>query len=95
MMPICDSYLAEANFQYRTVAIQGMGIVFMGNFSGMVAGLALSPPLSINVPKTIGGSLFGGFIGMAITYVLRTRFANGRASLNALTLILKKTGDRL
>lgn len=77
MMPICNSYIIEAIYQYRIVAIQGMGIVFMGNFSGMVAGLALSPPPSINVPKVIGSSLFGGFIGMAI----------------ALTLILRKTRE--
>lgn len=69
MMPICDSYLAEATSQYKAVAMQGIGIVFLGNFSGMVTGLVLSPP-SINIPKVIGGSLLGGFIGMAIAFSL-------------------------
>ncbi|NJO59310.1 MAG: hypothetical protein HC836_13645 [Richelia sp. RM2_1_2] len=41
----------------------------MGNFSGMVAGLALSPQ-EINVPKIIGSSLFGGLVGMAIALTL-------------------------
>lgn len=77
MMPICNSYVCEAVQELRIAAIQGMGIVFLGNFSGMVAGLALSPAPSINVPRVIGNSLFGGFIGMAI----------------ALTLILKKTKE--
>ena len=77
MMPICDSYLAQMTNQYKVVAMQGMGIVFLGNFSGMVAGLALSPPQEINVPKVIYGSLFGGFLGIAVT----------------LTLILKKTRE--
>ncbi len=57
--------------------MQGAGIVFLGNFAGMIAGLALSPPPSINVPKVIYGSLFGGFLGIAVT----------------LTLILKKTRE--
>jgi hypothetical protein len=73
MMPICDSYLAQMTNQYKVVAMQGMGIVFLGNFSGMVGGLVLSPPPS----KTIGGTLFGGLVGIAI----------------ALTLILKKTKE--
>ncbi|MGB3649906.1 MAG: hypothetical protein WBA41_01660 [Rivularia sp. (in: cyanobacteria)] len=77
MMPICDSYLAEATSQYKAVAMQGIGIVFLGNFSGMVTGLVLSPPPSINIAKVIGSSLFGGFIGTAI----------------ALTLILKKNRE--
>ncbi|NJN13701.1 MAG: hypothetical protein HC815_39770 [Richelia sp. RM1_1_1] len=55
--------------QYKVVAMQGMGIVFLGNFSGMVAGLALSPQ-EINVPKIIGSSLFGGLVGMAIALTL-------------------------
>ncbi|MEB3217028.1 MAG: hypothetical protein VKN72_12485 [Nostocales cyanobacterium 94392] len=38
--------------------MQGSGIVFLGNFAGMVAGLVLSPPSSTNVSKTVGGSLF-------------------------------------
>lgn len=79
MMPICDSYVAESIYQYRIAAIQGIGIVFVGNFSGMVAGLALSPPPSIDIPKTIGSSLFGGFIGIFI----------------AISLILKKTREFL
>ncbi|MEO1372936.1 MAG: hypothetical protein AAFW70_01145 [Cyanobacteria bacterium J06635_10] len=78
MMPICDFYLTEATSQYRIAAIQGIGIVFMGNFSGMVAGLVLSPPPSINVPKVIGTSLFGGIVGCAI----------------AITLIFKKSAAR-
>ncbi|MGB3650284.1 MAG: hypothetical protein WBA41_03620 [Rivularia sp. (in: cyanobacteria)] len=85
MMPVCDSYLALWTNQYKIMAMQGMGIVFLGNFSGMVAGFVLSPPQEINVPKVIGSSLFSGFIGMAITF--------GRASLNAFTLILKKTRE--
>ena len=72
-MPICDSYIAESIYQYRIVAIQGMGIVFMGNFSGMVAGLALSPPPSIDIPKVIGSSFVGGFIGCAIAFTLILR----------------------
>ncbi|MEA5594774.1 hypothetical protein [Rivularia sp. UHCC 0363] len=63
--------------QYKVVAMQGMGIVFLGNFSGMVAGFVLSPPQEINVPKVIGSSLFGGLVGIAI----------------ALTLILKITRE--
>jgi hypothetical protein len=70
MMPVCDSYLTLWTNQYKIVAMQGMGIVFLGNFSGMVAGLALSPPQEINVPKIIGSSLFGGFIGIAIAFTL-------------------------
>ena len=70
MMPICDSYLAQMTNQYKVVAMQGMGIVFLGNFSGMVAGLALSPPQEINVPKVIGSSLFGGLVGIAIAFSL-------------------------
>ncbi|NJM23179.1 MAG: hypothetical protein HC907_33205 [Richelia sp. SM1_7_0] len=66
MMPICNSYLAQMTNQYKVVAMQGMGIVFLGNFSGMVAGLALSPPQEINVPKIIGSSLLGGLVGIAI-----------------------------
>ena len=77
MMPICDSYLAQMTNQYKVVAMQGMGILFLGNFSGMVAGFVLSPPQEINVPKVIGSSLFGGLVGIAI----------------ALTLILKKTKE--
>lgn len=77
MIPVCDSYFTEATSQYRIVAIQGMGIVFLGNFSGMVVGLVLSPPSSINVPKVIGSSLFGSLVGIAI----------------ALTLILRKTKE--
>ncbi|WP_414620829.1 hypothetical protein [Calothrix sp. CCY 0018] len=69
-MPICDSYLVQATNQYRIAAMQGMGIVCLGNFSGMVVGLTLSPPPSINIPKTIGSSLFGGFIGCAIAFTL-------------------------
>ena len=77
MMPICDSYLAEATEQFRIAAIQGVGIVFLGNFSGMIAGFMLSPPPSINISKTVGGSLFGGLVGISV----------------ALTLILKKTRE--
>ena len=77
MMPICDSYLAEATQQFRIVAMQGAGIVFLGNFAGMVAGLVLSPPPSTNIPKVIIGSLFGGLVGISV----------------ALTLILKKTRE--
>ena len=77
MMPICTDYIAEGIQQFRIAAIQGIGIVFLGNFAGMVAGLVLSPPPSINVPKTISGSLLGGLVGIAI----------------ALTLILKKTRE--
>ena len=57
--------------------MQGTGIVFLGNFAGMVAGLVLSPPPSINISKTVGGSLFGGLVGISV----------------ALTLILKKTRE--
>ncbi|MGF1672149.1 MAG: hypothetical protein ACFCUV_00495 [Rivularia sp. (in: cyanobacteria)] len=77
MMPICTDYIAEGIQQFRIAAIQGIGIVFLGNFSGMVAGFVLSPPQEINVPKVIGSSLFGGLVGIAI----------------ALTLILKKTRE--
>ena len=77
MMPICDSYLAEATQQFKIAAVQGVGIVFLGNFSGMVVGLILSPSTSINISKTVCGSLFGGLVGIAI----------------ALTLILKKTKE--
>lgn len=77
MMPVCDSCIAEATQQFRIAAMQGVGIVFLGNFSGMVAGFALSPPPSIDVPKVIGNSLFGGLVGISI----------------ALTLILKKTRE--
>ena len=77
MMPICSDYIAESIYQYRIDAIQGIGVVFLGNFSGMVAGLALSPPPSIDIPKVIVGSLFGGFVGISI----------------ALTLIFKKTRE--
>ena len=77
MMPICDSYVFKAVQELRIAAIQGVGIVFLGNFSGMISGLALSPPPSIDVPKVVGSSLFGGFVGTAI----------------ALTLILKKTRE--
>ena len=66
MMPSIESYLSEQSRQFRIAAMQGAGIVFLGNFAGMVAGLVLSPPPSINVPKTISGSLFGGFVGIAI-----------------------------
>ena len=57
--------------------MQGAGIVFLGNFAGMVAGLVLSPPQQTNIPKVIYGSLFGGFIGITV----------------ALTLILKITRE--
>lgn len=77
MMPICDSYFTEASSQYRIAAIQGIGIVFMGNFSGMVAGLVLSPPPSINVPKVIGSSLFGGIVGMVIAISLLMKKTRG------------------
>ncbi|NJN13154.1 MAG: hypothetical protein HC815_36635 [Richelia sp. RM1_1_1] len=77
MMPSIESYLSEQSRQFRIAAMQGAGIVFLGNFAGMVAGLVLSPPPSINVPKTIIGSLFGGLVGIAI----------------ALFLILKKTRE--
>ena len=77
MMPICDSYLAEATQQFRIPAMQGAGIIFLGNFSGIVAGLVLSPPPSTNIPKVIYGSLFGGLVGITV----------------ALTLILKKTRE--
>ena len=77
MIPVCDSYLAEATEQFRITAMQSVGIVFLGSFSGMVAGLVLSPPASINISKTIGGSLFGGLVGITV----------------ALTLILKKTRE--
>ncbi len=70
MMPICTDYTAEAMQQFRIGAMQGVGIVLLGNFSGVVAGLALSPPTSINVPKVVGSSLFGGFIGTAIALTL-------------------------
>ncbi|MEM7556449.1 MAG: hypothetical protein AAF378_20580 [Cyanobacteria bacterium P01_A01_bin.84] len=77
MMPICNSCIDELIQQYRIAAIQGIGIVFVGNFSGLVTGLALSPPPSIDIPKVIVGSLFGGFVGISI----------------ALTLIFKKTRE--
>ena len=77
MMPICTDYFALWTNQYKIVAIQGVGIVFLGNFSGMVTGLVLSPPSSINIPKVISSSLFGGLVGMAIAF----------------TLILKKTRE--
>ncbi len=77
MIPVCASYLAEATEQIRITAMQSVGIVFLGSFSGMVAGLVLSPPPSINIPKVIIGSLFGGLVGISI----------------ALTLILKKTRE--
>ena len=73
MMPICSDYIAESIYQYRIAAIQGIGVVFLGNFSGMVAGLALSPPPSIDIPKVIVGSLFGGIVGMAIAFSLILR----------------------
>ena len=73
MMPICSDYIAESIYQYRIDAIQGIGVVFLGNFSGMVAGLALSPPPSIDIPKVIVGSLFGGIVGMAIAFSLILR----------------------
>lgn len=66
MMPICNSYLTEAANQYKIVAMQGMGIVFLGSFSGTVGGLMLSPPPS----KTIAGTLFGGLVGIAIAFSL-------------------------
>ena len=72
-MPICSDYIAESIYQYRIDAIQGIGVVFLGNFSGMVAGLALSPPPSIDIPKVIVGSLFGGIVGMAIAFSLILR----------------------
>lgn len=50
MMPSIESYLGEQSRQLRIVAMQGMGIVFLGNFAGMVAGLVLSPPPSTNIP---------------------------------------------
>ena len=77
MMPSIESYVGEQSRQLRIAGMQGAGIVFLGNFSGMVAGLVLSPPPSISVPKVIIGSLFGGFLGMTV----------------ALTLILKKTRE--
>ena len=77
MMPSIESYLGEQSRQLRIVAMQGLGIVFLGNFAGMVAGLVLSPPPSTNIPKVIYGSLFGGFIGITV----------------ALTLILKITRE--
>ncbi|MEO1558192.1 MAG: hypothetical protein AAFS12_00720 [Cyanobacteria bacterium J06632_19] len=77
MIPVCDSYLAEATERFRIAAVQGVGIVFLGNFSGMVVGFMLSPPTSINVSKTVCGSLFGGLVGISV----------------ALTLILKKTRE--
>ncbi|MBE9212859.1 hypothetical protein IQ247_09160 [Plectonema cf. radiosum LEGE 06105] len=69
MMPICTDYIAEGIQQFRIAAIQGIGIVFLGNFSGMVAGFVLSPQ-EINVPKVIGSSLFGGLVGIAIAFTL-------------------------
>lgn len=77
MIPVCDSYLTETAQQLKIAAVQGVGIVFLGNFSGMVAGFMLSPPASINISKTVVGSLFGGLVGIAI----------------AITLILKKTKE--
>ena len=77
MMPSIESYVGEQSRQLRMVAMQGTGIVFLSSFSGMVAGLVLSPPASTNIPKIIYGSLFGGFLGMTV----------------ALTLILKKTRE--
>ena len=77
MMPSIESYVSEQSRQLRMLAMQGTGIVFLGSFSGMVAGLVLSPPASINISKTIGGSLFGGLVGITV----------------ALTLILKKTRE--
>ncbi|BAY84514.1 MAG: hypothetical protein KI793_06025 [Rivularia sp. (in: Bacteria)] len=77
MMPSIETYLGEQSRQLRIAAMQGVGIVFLGNFSGMVAGLVLSPPPSTNIPKVIIGSLFGGFIGITV----------------ALTLILKITRE--
>ncbi|BAY84667.1 hypothetical protein NIES267_41630 [Calothrix parasitica NIES-267] len=77
MMPSIESYVGEQSRQLRIAAMQGVGIVFLGSFSGMVAGLVLSPPPSIKIPKVIIGSLFGGFIGITV----------------ALTLILKITRE--
>ncbi|MGB3655580.1 MAG: hypothetical protein WBA41_30830 [Rivularia sp. (in: cyanobacteria)] len=70
MMPSIESYLSEQSRQLRIAAMQGAGIVFLGNFAGMVAGLVLSPPPSINVPKTISSSLLGGLVGIAIAFSL-------------------------
>ncbi|NJO65188.1 MAG: hypothetical protein HC836_45910 [Richelia sp. RM2_1_2] len=70
MMPSIESYLSEQSRQFRIAAMQGAGIVFLGNFAGMVAGLVLSPPPSTNIPKTVGGSLFGGLVGIAIAFSL-------------------------
>ena len=77
MMPSIESYLGEQSRQLRIVAMQGMGIVFLGSFSGMVTGLDLSPPQQTNIPKVIYGSLFGGLVGISV----------------ALTLILKITRE--
>ncbi len=73
MMLVCDSYFEEAAREFRTVAVQSVGIVFLGNFSGMVTGLVLSPPQSTNIPKVIGGSLIGGLVGIAIALSLISR----------------------